>query len=98
MIVLEAEHLNKVQSILQRIVPHYEVWAFGSRVTRRRVKPFSDLDLVLMTDSPLDISLYGKIKEAFSESDLPIRVDIVDWCLLNDRFKEMIRKEHERIQ
>ena len=98
MIVLEAEHLNKVQSILQRIVPHYEVWAFGSRVHRRGLKPFSDLDIVLISDSPLDVSLYGKIKEAFSESDLPIRVDIADWNLLSNSFKEMIRLEHERIQ
>ena len=33
-----------VHDILQRHVPGHEVWAFGSRA-RRRVKPYSDLDL-----------------------------------------------------
>ncbi|RKZ39020.1 MAG: nucleotidyltransferase domain-containing protein [Gammaproteobacteria bacterium] len=98
MIFLEAQHLDRVHHILQRWVPNYEVWAFGSRVHRRGLKPFSDLDIVLISDSPLDVSLYGKIKEAFSESDLPIRVDIADWNLLSNSFKEMIRLEHERIQ
>lgn len=98
MIYLETKHLNLVNSILQRWVPDCEVWAFGSRVHRRCLKPFSDLDLVLITVLPLDSSRFGMIKEAFSESELPIRVDIVDWALLSDSFKEIIRKEHERIQ
>jgi uncharacterized protein len=98
MIYLEPQHLNKVHHILQDWIPNCEVWVFGSRVHQRGLKPFSDLDLALITEHPLDISLYGKIKEAFDESDLPIRVDIVDWSLLTDSFKEIIRKEHERIQ
>ena len=98
MIFLEKRHLQKVHDILQRFVPDYEVWAFGSRVHGRRLKPFSDLDIVLIADHPLELSHYGMIKEAFSESDLPIRVDVVDWANLGDSWKEMIHKEHERIQ
>ncbi len=98
MISLDKKYLDIIQRILQRWVPDYEVWAFGSRVHQRGLKPFSDLDLVLITEQPLDMSHYGMIKEAFSESDLPIRVDIADWSLLSDSFQEMIRNEHERIQ
>jgi predicted nucleotidyltransferase len=97
-IQLEKKYLQQVQSILQRLVPDCEVWAFGSRVHGHRLKPFSDLDLVLITDHPLKLSHYGMIKEAFSESELPIRVDVVDWSVLSDSWKEMICKEHERIQ
>ncbi len=98
MIVLEQKYLDIILRILQRWVPNCEVLAFGSRVHQRGLKPFSDLDLVLITKQPLDISHYGKIKESFSESDLPIRVDIADWSLISDSFKEMIRNEHERFQ
>jgi predicted nucleotidyltransferase len=86
-----------VHDILQRWVPNYEIWVFGSRVHQRGLKPFSDLDLALITDEPLDNSRYGMMKEAFIESDLPFRVDVVDWSLLNDSFKAIIRKEHERL-
>lgn len=97
MIHLETRHLTMVHDILQRWVPNYEIWVFGSRVHQRGLKPFSDLDLALITDEPLDNSRYGMMKEAFIESDLPFRVDVVDWSLLNDSFKAIIRKEHERL-
>jgi len=96
-IALETEYLNQVRNILRDWVPNCEVWAFGSRVHRRGLKPFSDLDLVLITEQPLDDSYCGRIKEAFSESDLPIRVDIADWSLLSDSLRERILKEHEII-
>lgn len=98
MIYLETEHLNRVHHILQHWVPDCEVWAFGSRVHGRGLKPFSDLDLVLITSQPLDISRLGMIKEAFSESELPIRVDVADWSLLSNSFQKIICQEHERIQ
>lgn len=98
MITLETQYLNQVRTILRDWLSHYEVWAFGSRVHQRGLKPFSDLDLVVITEQPLDASYYGKIKEAFSESELPIRVDIVDWSQLNDSFKNLILKEYEKIQ
>jgi uncharacterized protein len=98
MIHLETKYLNEVRRILQNLVPEYEVWAFGSRVHRRRLKPFSDLDLVLITKNPMDNSVLGKIKEEFSESDLPIRVDIVDWSALSENFKQIILQEYQRIQ
>ena len=43
---------NIVHDILQRHVPGHEVWAFGSRA-RRRAKPYSDLDLAIITQAPL---------------------------------------------
>lgn len=98
MIVLGTEYLNQVRSILRDWVPNCEVWAFGSRVHQRGLKPFSDLDLVLITEQPLDEAYCGIIKEAFSESDLPIRVDIADWSQLSCLLRNMILKEHERIQ
>jgi type I restriction enzyme, S subunit len=66
-----------VRSILQKHVPQYEVWAFGSRATWT-AKEFSDLDLAVITDKPLDIAESASLSDDFSESDLPWRVDLVD--------------------
>jgi len=38
---LSAAHLAIVCDILKRHIPHYTVWAFGSRVTGN-AKPYSD--------------------------------------------------------
>lgn len=93
---LEQENLDIVLEILQKYVPKYEVWAFGSRVTGKHLRKFSDLDLAVITDKPLPN--YSKIKEAFSMSDLPIRVDVVDWASASDSFKDIIKENCEVIQ
>jgi type I restriction enzyme S subunit len=41
-----------VRRILQKHVPGYEVWAFGSRA-KWTAKPYSDLDLVIISDRAL---------------------------------------------
>ena len=41
------ENLQIVQQILQQHIPHYPVWAFGSR-TKGTAKPYSDLDLAVI--------------------------------------------------
>ncbi len=51
--------------------------AFGSRVKTTH-RPFSDLDIALFAREPLTLSQLGELKDAFSESDLPFRVDVVD--------------------
>jgi predicted nucleotidyltransferase len=92
LIDVSEKNLNIVQAILKKYVPHYEVWAFGSRV-KGRVKTYSDLDLVIMTDKPLSFGVHGDLAEAFSESDLPWRVDIVDWATTSESFRKIIEQD-----
>jgi len=95
MLHLEDRHLAIVRNILSRHVPGCEVWAFGSRVHGRNLKRFSDLDLAIIADQPINSSHSFAVKEAFSESDLPFRVDVVDWASASDSLREIIRREHE---
>lgn len=74
-----------VLRILNEIVPDREVQAFGSRVTGK-TKPFSDLDLSIMGDQPLPLETRARLEEAFSESDLPWKVDVLDWALMDEGF------------
>lgn len=80
-----------VRDILRRNLPNCEVWAFGSRA-KRTAKPYSDLDLVLVTHTPLPLALSAKLAEDFSESDLPWKVDVVDWAATGDDFRQVIRR------
>ena len=58
----------------------------------------SDLDLALMTEEPLDIMRVADLREAFTKSDLPFRVDIVDWASASENFREIIEKEYVIVQ
>ena len=77
--------------ILHAHVPRHPVWAFGSRA-RGQAKPHSDLDLAIITDQPLPLSTQAALAEAFSESDLPWRVDVVDWSTTSEAFREIIAR------
>jgi uncharacterized protein len=94
MIFIDAAALNEVLNILRAHVPDHEVWAFGSRVHGRNLKPFSDLDLVIIATEPTDSLILMDLKDAFIESDLPFKVDILDWTTLKDNFRCIIEQEH----
>ena len=89
--------LNAVQAILRRHIPAREVWAFGSRVTGN-VKPFSDLDLAIIGSEPVPAAILADLKDAFSESDLPFKVDIVDWAETKENFREIIKAAYVVVQ
>jgi predicted nucleotidyltransferase len=89
MIDLPPAQLATVKSILAKHAPGLKVVAFGSRV-RGTPKPYSDLDLCIMSDVPLSLEALSSLRAAFSESDLPIRVDIVDWSTTEDAFRRII--------
>jgi len=91
-IKLRADFLQIVEEILTRFVPEYEVRVFGSRANGTP-KKYSDLDLVIMTEKSLEIKRMAFLKNAFSESNLPIKVDIVDWSSIDKGFKDIIDDE-----
>ncbi len=78
-----------IRRILQQLLTGYTVWAFGSRVGGP-CKAFSDLDLVVISDRPLPLPLMAELSEAFGESDLRWKVDIVDWATTNTAFQQRI--------
>jgi uncharacterized protein len=97
MIDLRTDYLEIVKRILALHVPDYDVFAFGSRVSGR-VKQFSDLDLVIMSQKPLSLRKLTKLREAFSDSDLPIKVDVVDWAATDENFRAIIKRATEVVQ
>ena len=89
MLDLSPADLSEVLRILRAHLPEYRVCAFGSRVdgTARR---YSDLDLVVMSDKPLASARLSDLKEAFSTSNLPFMVDVLEWASLAESFRRII--------
>src|SRR6266480_4594519 len=80
---------EEVKRILRRCVPGYEVWAFGSRV-KRTAKKYSDLDLAVISEQPLPIATMAELRQSLDESDLTIKVDVVDWASTSAPFRSII--------
>jgi uncharacterized protein len=76
-------------------VPEFEVWAFGSRVHGKHLKPFSHLDLAIITDAPLPLQRLLDLRAAFSESELPFPVDIVAWASADPSIQTIIADQRE---
>lgn len=96
---LPKKYLEQVEALLRAHVPNAEVWAYGSRVTGGGHEA-SDLDLVLRNPkNPQETTgaLY-ELKEAFIESNLPIRVDIMDWARVPVSFHREIEQAHVVVQ
>ncbi|MGP8321599.1 MAG: nucleotidyltransferase family protein [Methanosarcinaceae archaeon] len=94
MIDIRPDHLKIIKSILLKHVPDCKVLAFGSRVTLT-AKEYSDLDLAIVPAMPLPPLKMALVKEDFSESDLPFKVDVLDWSAISEDFKRIIEKDCE---
>ncbi len=97
MIDLEKRYLDDIKLILRTFAPDCEVRAFGSRISGEAHK-FSDLDLVIKGKEELELMTLAKLKDAFAESNLPIRVDVLDWNSISDKMREKIDKQFDIIQ
>lgn len=91
------DHLAVVRKILKAHVPEREVWAFGSRATGV-AKDTSDLDLVIRGDRPLDFATLASLRDDFSDSNLPYRIDVVDWATVSESFRRIIEEGQVLVQ
>lgn len=92
-----AAHWQIVQGILQKHVPHCAVWAFGSR-TKGTAKPYSDLDLAIISARPLSLGAMAALREDFVESALPWTVDLLDWASTSEAFREVVARDKVVVQ
>jgi type I restriction enzyme S subunit len=89
-IALPEDHLRLVLDVLRSHLPQgAKAWVFGSRATGR-ARHYSDLDLAIDAGRRLTLDETARLAEAFSDSDLPYKVDVVDWNDIEDRWRQTI--------
>jgi len=95
---IRASDLAIVQELLRDILPKCaRVWVFGSRATWT-TKRGSDLDLAIDIGRSLTPQENTKLAEAFDESDLPYKVDIVDMQTVSETFKRIIERNRVALE
>ena len=90
---LAPDHRRLVLNILGTNLPQStKVWVFGSRATGG-ARRYSDLDLAIDAGRPLTLDEIAGLTEAFSDSDLPYKVDLADWRNIDGRWRQTIMAE-----
>lgn len=90
---IRPDHAEIVQDILATRLPERtSVWVFGSRA-KWTAKTHSDLDLAIKGKERLPFSVLSDLAEAFSESDLPFKVDVVDWHAITPALRAVIDRD-----
>ena len=103
MIDVSDDEMSIIVATLRQCALGGEVWAFGSRyegsACSNDAAHYSDLDLAIVTADkrPLSMMELAKIQEAFDESELPYRVDILDYWGIQSEFRAVIDGGHEVI-
>jgi type I restriction enzyme S subunit len=91
---VELKDLKIVKSVFARHLPYKQVWAYGSRV-KWTAGHTSDLDCVVFDATDSEIA---DAKEAFDESDIPFEVQLLNWEIIPDDFKENIQEQYFVLQ
>jgi len=97
MIDVSQRHLATIKRILAEYVGDCEVRLFGSR-GNGTANQHSDLDLAIVGKGKLKRRAKMLLREAFEESDLPFRVDIIDYSTISETFRAIIEEKYEVIQ
>jgi predicted nucleotidyltransferase len=99
MLELPKQWQDELQTICTQYAPQFEVWAYGSRVTGK-CHEASDLDLVLVHPTLPDetqCNTLFELREAITESNLPISVDVMDWARLPQEFHQQINCQRVKL-
>lgn len=87
-----AERKIILEILASHIPKETEVWAFGSRAKGTSHRG-SDLDLALIGSEFVSYSIIGRLAVEFSESDLPYKVDVVDFQRVPEWLREIITRD-----
>ncbi len=94
MLQLSPEQIQITKDIFAQHAPGKQVCIFGSRV-QGTARATSDLDVLILGSEALQPNHRAELKLAFSESNLPFFVDIVEQARISAEFFALIAKHAE---
>lgn len=95
---LPEQYRIQVCTLLQQYIPEARVLVYGSRV-KGDCYEASDLDLVAqLSEQEKKMYVLGDLRDAFSDSNLPIIVQILDWDEIPESFREEINTCYVELQ
>ena len=94
MIDLSEKDFILLKDIFAEYLPEAEVRVYGSRYNGN-AKSYSDLDLAIVENKKISSKRLSDLIDALQESNLSIRVDVVDWNVISEEMKAVILRGYE---
>lgn len=95
-VAVSADHLRMLLELIERFIPAATVWAFGSRIKGTHL-PASDLDLAVHCDRQTAADALLKFRDALEESNLPFKVQVLDYHTLPENMQSNIKSGYVEI-
>ena len=95
MIAITDTERQLIHDIIVNRLPRCQVIAFGSRIKGTHV-PASDLDIAIIANDDVKVPVWD-IREDFMESDIPFKVDVLDYRAVSKAFQKIINNNFEVI-
>lgn len=83
---LEPEFISLIKNCVKKNFPQAKIFIFGSRAKENNRK-FSDIDIAIK-DSKINSQKLAKTRFELEESNLPYKVDLVDYNELDKKILE----------
>lgn len=92
--MIDQKTKKEVKKIIFRFLDpkKYKVFIFGSRALDDNLK-FSDIDIGVISKRKIDSTLLGNINEAFEESDIVYKIEVVDFSTVSDQFRKVAEQK-----
>jgi predicted nucleotidyltransferase len=95
-IAVSAEQLRVLLQQIAVYIPASTVWAFGSRI-KGTCLPASDLDLAVHCNKESARNILPKLAHILEESDLPFKVQLLDFNRLPANMQDNIKANYVEI-
>ena len=84
------KYLPQIKQIIARKLDlsEYRLFLFGSRALGKNAE-YSDFDIGVIGEKPLSSSIKINIEGDLEDSDIPVKVDIVDFYQVTEKFKNI---------
>lgn len=82
--------IDQVKEITMRLVDNrsYKIFLFGSRAKRPN-NAYGDIDVGLWGNAPVPREILLQLQNAIEASDIPLKVDFVDFSLTSENFNQI---------
>lgn len=97
MLTLSKHEKSLILQLLKQHFPTAEYRCFGSRVNGTH-QPYSDLDIAIISAQPLPLAAWSEADEAFADSDLAYKIDLVDYARVSPEFQQHINTSSVPLQ
>ena len=86
---IKSDYLDFIVNTIKKYIPNSKIYFFGSRVAGN-ASQYSDLDVAVSQNEPIKLSILSEIKEIFAESDIPFKIDLIDFNKVDQEFQKII--------